>query len=87
LLTEFGEPELGDFGKVALKWGPTARGEALVGVTQGAGAADPGPVDLSRRGLRVIGTSYENFLFNRSTQGVSDFDLFFNEVRNKYIRR
>jgi hypothetical protein len=75
--------ELGDFGKVALKWGPTARGEALVGVTQGAGAADPGPVDLSRRGLRVIGTSYENFLFNRSTQGVSDFDLFFDEVRNK----
>lgn len=75
--------ELGDQGKVAFKWGPTARGEALVGVTQGGGVADPGPVDLSRRGLRPVGTSYENFLFNVSTKGVSDFDLYFDEVRNK----
>jgi hypothetical protein len=75
--------ELGDQGKVALKWGPTARGAALVGVTPGAGAADPGPVDLSRRGLRTLGTSYEDFQFNVSTRGVSDFDLFFDEVRNK----
>ena len=35
--------ELGDQGKIGIKWGPTARGAALVGVTQGAGAADPGP--------------------------------------------
>jgi len=54
-----------------------------VGVTQGAGAADPGPTDLSRRGLRAFGTTYENFRFNISTRGVSDFDLFFDEVKNK----
>jgi hypothetical protein len=75
--------ELADQGKIALKWGPTARGEALVGVTQGGGVADPGPVDLSRRGFRPNGTSYENFLFNISTRGVSDFDLFFDEIKNK----
>jgi len=73
--------ELGDQGRVAMKWGPTARSTALVGVTPGAGAADPGPTDLSRRGLRANGTTYENFLFNVSTKGVSDFDLFFNEIR------
>ena len=75
--------ELGDQGKIALKWGPTARGAALVGVTQGGGAADPGPTDLSRRGLRPNGTTYENFLFNISTRGVSNFDLFFDEIKNK----
>jgi hypothetical protein len=75
--------ELRDQGGIALKWGPTARGAALVGVTQGMGAADPGPTDLSRRGLRPIGTTYENFRFNISTRGVSDFDLFFDEIRNK----
>ena len=75
--------ELGDQGKIALKWGPTARGEALVGVTQGGGASDPGQTDLSRRGLRPNGTTYENFLFNISTKGVSNFDLFFDEINNK----
>ena len=75
--------ELGDQGKIALKWGPTARGAALVGVTQGAGAADPGQTDLSRRGLRPNGTTYENFDFNISTRGVSNFDLYFDEIKNK----
>jgi hypothetical protein len=75
--------ELGDQGKIALKWGPTARGAALVGVTQGGGVADPGATDLSRRGLRPVGTTYENFRFNVSTKGVSDFDLYFDEIRNR----
>jgi hypothetical protein len=75
--------ELGEQGKVALKWGPTARGAALVGTTPGGGAPDPGETDLSRRGLRGNGTTYEEFLFNDSTRGVSDFDLFFEEVRNR----
>jgi hypothetical protein len=75
--------ELRDQGGITLKWGPTDRGAALVGVTQGGGAADPGPLDLSRRGLRPTGTTYENFLFNVSTKGVSNFDLFFNEIKNK----
>jgi hypothetical protein len=75
--------ELGEQGKIALKWGPTARGAGLVGVTQGGGAADPGPLDLSERGLRATGTTYENFLFNISTKGVSNFDLFFDAIKNK----
>jgi hypothetical protein len=75
--------ELGDQGKIGIKWGPTARGAALVGVTQGGGATDPGPWDLSRRGLRPNGTTYENFDFGISTRGVSNFDLFFDEIRNR----
>ena len=59
------------------------RGEALVGSTQGGGASDPGATDLSKRGLRANGTTYENFLFKISTKGVSNFDLFFDEIRNK----
>lgn len=75
--------ELGDQGKVAIKWGPTARGSGLVGMTQGGGATDPGPTNLSRSGLRPTGTTYENFLFNISTRGVSNFDLFFDDIKNK----
>jgi hypothetical protein len=72
--------ELRDHGKIAVSWGPTSRGEALVGVTQGGGAADPGPTDLSERSLRATGTTYENFLFDVSTRGVSNFDLFFDDI-------
>jgi hypothetical protein len=75
--------ELRDQGGITLKWGPTARGAGLVGVTQGAGAADPGPRDLSKLGLRPTGTTYENFLFNISTRGLSNFDLYFDEIKNK----
>ncbi len=75
--------ELQSKGGIALKWGPTARGAALVGATQGGGAADPGPTDLSKRGLRPSGTTYENFLFNVTTRGVSNFDLFFDEIKNR----
>jgi len=75
--------ELQGKGGISLKWGPTARGAALVGATQGGGATDPGPTDLSKRGLRPTGTTYENFLFNVTTRGVSNFDLFFDETRTK----
>ncbi len=71
------------FGGIAIKWGPTARGEGIVGVTQGGGVTDPGEIDLSRHGLRAIGTNYENFEINTSTKGVSDFDLFFDELYSR----
>jgi hypothetical protein len=29
------------------------------------------------------GTTYEEFLFNVTTRGVSNFDLFFREIKNK----
>jgi hypothetical protein len=75
--------ELRDKGGITLEWGPTARGAALVGVTQGEGAADPGPVDLSKVGLGNTGTTYQDFRIGVSTRGVSDFDLFFDEIRTK----
>jgi hypothetical protein len=75
--------ELRDHGGIAIAYGPTARGAGLVGVTQGGGVADPGPWDLSRRGLRPNGTTYQDFDVGVTTKGVSDFDLFFREIKNK----
>ena len=50
------------WGNVDIDYGATNRGDALVGITQGGGAADPGPIDISRaRRLSVDGTSYELF--------------------------
>ncbi len=72
--------ELRDNGNIGLKWGPTARGEALVGITKGGGASDPGPKDLSKKTLKPTGTSYEQFLYGVSTKGVSDFDLYFKSI-------
>jgi hypothetical protein len=75
--------ELHDQGGIGIKWGPTARGAGLVGVTQGGSVPDPGEINLSIRGLRATGTNYENFEFNTSTRGVSDFDLFFDELKSR----
>ncbi len=72
--------ELGKRGKIEMSWGPTARGGALVGVTEGNGAEDPGETDLSDGRQDASGTTYELFLFNDTTRGVSDFDLFFDDV-------
>jgi hypothetical protein len=57
---------LGRFGTIDVDYGPTARGDALVGVTEGGGAADPGETDLSA-GCRwsvfsARGTTYEQFM-------------------------
>lgn len=52
-------------GKAEIEYGPTARGDALVGVTEGGGATDPGETDFSA-GCRWSvfsgrGTTYELF--------------------------
>jgi hypothetical protein len=75
--------ELADKGGITLKWGPTARGPALVGSTQGGGAADPGETDVSKLGLALNGTSYENFVIGDTTRGFSDFDLYFGAAKAK----
>jgi hypothetical protein len=75
--------ELGDTGRIELDWGPTARGGALVGVTEGRGAANPGPTDLSRLELRPAGTTYEEFRTGVTTRGVTNFDLFFDDIDNR----
>ena len=67
-------------GRFKLHWGPTARGPALVGATEGNGAADPGPTDLSRANPDATGTTYENFLTNVTVTLISNFDLFFDQV-------
>jgi hypothetical protein len=49
-------------GDIAIDYGATNRSDGIVGVTQGGGAADPGPIDLSRAWrLSADGTSYEQF--------------------------
>ena len=47
-------------GDVDMRWFAVARGDALVGVTPGGRAVDPGPVNLSRDDdWPVTGTTYE----------------------------
>jgi len=52
-------------GKIDIEYGPTARGDGLVGVTEGGGATDPGGTDLSERRRWSVfsgrGTTYELF--------------------------
>jgi hypothetical protein len=72
--------ELGRRGDFDIKYGPTARAGALVGVTEGNGAADPGPTDLSRGVQDAEGTSYEVFATGVTTKGVSNFDLSFDRI-------
>jgi hypothetical protein len=67
---------LAPLGNVDVSYGPTARGDELVGVTEGGGAADPGETDLSE-GCRwsvfpARGTTYELF---SATSPPKAFDL------------
>jgi hypothetical protein len=49
-------------GGIVLDWGATERGDSLVGLTAGGGAADPGATDLSDRFLlSARRTTYEPF--------------------------
>ena len=52
-------------GEITMNYGATNRSDAIVGVTQGGGAADPGPIDISRTWLSAIGTTYEQFTRRR----------------------
>jgi hypothetical protein len=69
---------LGRSGKVEVEYGPTGRGDALVGVTEGGGASDPGETDLSegcgwRLAFPAEGTTYE--LFDAGLSPPEPFDL------------
>lgn len=67
-------------GSIKYGYGPTNRAGALVGATEGNGAADPGPTDLSEaKKLRANGTVYEAFPGSVSTFG--GHDLSFDELR------
>jgi hypothetical protein len=60
-------------GRVGLDYGPTNREYALVGITEGRGADDPGPTDLSlATTLSSNGTTYEEFFHELVTFGGDD---------------
>jgi hypothetical protein len=73
---------LGRQGKIDIDYGATARGDALVGITQGGTAEDPGETDLSE-GCRSVfsarGTTYE--LFNSPLSPPEPFDLSLEALR------
>jgi hypothetical protein len=65
-------------GFTVLDWGPTARSDALVGLTGGGGAADPGETDLSGTLLlRTNRTTYDIFPPEFVVLGDDGFDLSF----------
>ncbi len=80
--TNYFSVRLDDKGSVTLDYMPTNRSDALVGLSQGGGAADPGPTDLSEaRSPSPVGTTYELFLGSFATwNGV---DLSFSSVEFK----
>jgi hypothetical protein len=66
-------------GDITFNYGATNRSDALVGITEGGGAADPGPTDLSEtRRLWTTGTIYEQFVGSFGAYG--GVDLSFQEV-------
>ena len=64
-----------------MTYGATARSDALVGISEGGGAVDPGSTDLSADEFESSSTIYELFPgFPSSSTPFSDFDLFFDKV-------
>ena len=60
--TNYFSVKLDKRGEITFNYGATNRSDAIVGITQGGGAADPGPTDLSEtRRLWTTGTIYEQF--------------------------
>jgi hypothetical protein len=68
-------------GNIAIDYGAINRSDGIVGVSEGGGAADPGPTDLIRElRLSASGTTYEQFAgVSFATYGGAD--LAFTEIR------
>jgi hypothetical protein len=63
-------------GNARVEYGATNRSDALVGVSPGGGAVDPGQADLSRApALSAGGTTYERFLGSFATFGGVDLSF------------
>ena len=75
-------------GEITVNYGATNRSDAIVGLTQGGGAADPGPLDLSRVSrLPATGTTYEQFTAPPASFGAyGGVDLSFQEMAFKKPR-
>jgi len=84
--------ELCEDGKLDYRYGVTSRDNALVGITEGRGVEDPGPLDLSYWSggweIRTNSTAYENFPNGfgaaTATTPFSDFDLLFQHLRFEF---
>ena len=72
-------------GEITVNYGATNRSDAIVGITPGGGAADPGPIDLSRVSrLPAAGTTYEQFTAPPASFGAyGGVDLSFQEIAFK----
>jgi hypothetical protein len=67
-------------GDIQFDYGATNRSDAIVGVTRGGGAFDPGPTDLSKAWwLSARGTTYQPFAGSFATFG--GVDLSFKELK------
>lgn len=79
--TNYFTVDLDRSGEVTFTYYATNRSDGIVGITQGGGAADPGPTDLSEaHGLNAIGTTYQPFI--GATFGTyGGIDLSFRELR------
>jgi hypothetical protein len=63
-------------GDVTISWQATNRSDALVGLSQGGNAADPGATDLSNAShLSATGTTYESFVGSFGTYGGIDLSF------------
>ena len=77
--TNYFTVELNHKGDIKFDYGATNRSDGIVGVSQGGGAFDPGPTDLSRAWwLSARGTTYQPFAGSFGTYG--GVDLSFKEL-------
>ncbi len=83
--TNYFSVKLDKRGDITFNYGATNRSDAIVGVTQGGGVADPGPIDISRAWLSAIGTTYEQFTA-ASFGAYGGVDLSFQEITFKKPR-
>ncbi len=74
--TNYFSVELDKGGGVEISYGATNRSDALVGLTEGLGTADPGPTDLSQTWwLSAFGTTYERFVGSFGAYGGTDLSF------------
>ncbi len=74
--TNYFTVQLDQKGSVRIDYGATNRSDAVVGVTQGGGAFDPGPTDLSKSWwLSARRTTYQPFAGSFATYGGVDLSF------------
>lgn len=86
--TNYFSVKLDRSGDITFDYGATNRSDGIVGITQGGGAADPGPIDISRAfRLSATGTTFERFGPPASFAAYGGVDLSFRKVEFRPPRR